>query len=91
MLVFRHGGLKYEMTALYNKFDFAGHADITAVVLDAMKRILPRFERVIVVRTLLKQEMVPEEFQNDLLRSSLRNYDEGWEVFQKRLEELEPL
>lgn len=32
LLVFRHGGLKYEMTALYNNFDFDANVDIVAIV-----------------------------------------------------------
>jgi hypothetical protein len=85
LLVFRQGGSKYEMDTLYSKVDFAVDANVAPLVLDTSERILARFERVIVVRTLIKQEMVPGKFQNDLLRSSLRNYDEGWELFQKRL------
>jgi hypothetical protein len=85
LLVFRHGGRKYEMGALYSKVDFAANPEVATLVLDTTERILACFERVIVVRTLIKQEMVPEKFRNDLLCASLRNYDEGWELFQKRL------
>lgn len=85
LLFFQHQGRKYEMTSLYNNFDFKGNPEITTLVLDAMERILARFIRVIVIRTRLKQELVPKEYHNDLLRSTLNNYEEGWELFKGRL------
>jgi hypothetical protein len=85
LLVFRQGGRKYEMDALYSKVNFLADPEVVSLVLDTMGRILARFERVIVIRTLIKQEMVPVKFRNDLLRSSLCNYDEGWELFQNQL------
>jgi hypothetical protein len=85
LLVFRHGGRTYEMDARYSAVDFAANREVVALVLDTMERVLRRFERVVVVRTHVKQEMVPEKFRNDLLRLSLRNYDAGWDLFRARL------
>jgi hypothetical protein len=50
-----------------------------------MQRMLRRFERVLVIRTLLKQDMVPAELQNGLLHDTLQNHAHGWELFQERL------
>ena len=79
------------MDALYNRFNFDAWTEPANLVIETMHRILSRFERVVVIRTLLKQDMVPAELQNSPLRDTLQNHRHGWELFQERLSKLKQI
>jgi hypothetical protein len=85
LLIFRHGGGKYEMDTRYCALNFETNHEVTSLVQDTMERLLRRFERTIIIRAHIKQEMVPETNRNDLLRVSLQNYDAGWDLLSTRL------
>ncbi len=45
--------------------------------------------RVIVIRIPIKQEIVPKEFENEILNETKRNYEMGWNLLKTRMQENE--
>lgn len=86
LLVFRRGGRTYEMDTRYNHYDFGAWTGPVGQVIETMQRMLDRFARVLVIRTLLKQDMVPADLQNSLLQETLQNHERGWKLFQESLD-----
>src|SRR5207244_2203277 len=69
----------------YSWFDFKKHTQLVEASLERWRSLLARFEKVVCIRVPIKQQLVPANLQNDVLKSTLESYDTGWSLMKSNL------
>lgn len=77
-VVCRVGDARYNIDCDYSYFDPVVQSGLFNDNLRRLVELLKGFQRVIVVRTTIKQELVPKELKTDALRATVDTYDRLW-------------
>ena len=86
-LRFRQAGETYEIECGYVRFDVAQNQGLVEQALGGLQTLLAPFQRVIVARLPVKQELVPAAARPDLLSLTVASYSKMWAMLQRRLED----
>ena len=90
-VVFRFRGSQYHVDCDYSHFDFEVNAQLVDESVATIRRILHRFDRVIVVRVPVKQDLLhlllPVQ-SNSQLAETIQNYEIGWDLLRQRTSDL---
>jgi hypothetical protein len=78
--IFEYKRTRYHIDCRYSWFDFNKKEPMVMESLAAWERMLRRFAKVLIVRTPVKQELVPNSQKNGILQETLKSYDHGWEL-----------
>lgn len=90
LIYYREKGVKYKINGRYvvlDDRDFKYFNEVSGMLL----RLLKRFDRVTVLCVKIKEELVPEEYQTQCLKASLKQYDVFWNVTRMALEKHESI
>ena len=77
-VVFRYRGDQYHVDCDYSRFDFEVNAHLVDESVATIRRIFQRFDRVIVLRVPVKQDLLYPLYSNSHLAETIQNYEIGW-------------
>jgi hypothetical protein len=83
-ILFQHQGQEYKINGTYEVVNQSNFQYIDRVY-EALQKVLDRFERVTVVSVGIKEQLIPNDSQSDLLRKSITQYRDFWESAQQAM------
>lgn len=84
-IIYNNDGVDYHINCKYSLFDFENNIDTVKETVECWKRLLSGFQSTIFIRIPLKQELLPENAENNTLKLTKINYDMGWNMIKEGL------
>lgn len=84
-IIYNNNGVNYHINCKYALFDFENDLDTVKKTVACWKRLLSGFQSTIFIRIPLKQELLPENAENNTLKLTKINYDIGWNIIKEGL------
>ncbi len=80
-IAFVENDIPHYMESEIYRFDFERERDVVEMALEHWCELLSEFDRVVVIRGRMKQELCPDQHRTSKLEVTCAEFDKGWQIF----------